>query len=470
MKKILLLLAFFLPLSLFSYYGDIENFIIEENSICLNAPEEASRSFLSTESAVSKNAIWSSEITLLFSPTSSNYLRWYLMADSASLNNSSNAYYVQFGGSARTISFYYLKGGKSTLVHQERQMLLDNSSNYIKIKIIRTESDNWTLSYMLNDTLSVVSEFHEDRLNFSSFSGWQCVYTKTRSKSFCFANSRLEGQAQKPPRLPMQGELLINEILFNPKDDGVDFIEILNVSDAVFDLSNCMLGNRKQTYAIGSFMLYPDSCVAITKDSAVLCSQFHCLAPRNILQVEKMLPLLNDSGYIRLICDTTIIDTLLYKQDMHHVLLDDVEGLSLERVSDTHWQSASTIIKATPGYKNSRILEEETDDVYLEESGDYIGLLSSSAHIYNSEYPENIVLLYRLHKPKKVSVKAFSLNGYHVYTILDDELLVGQGKLYWNGRSENSKILPISVYILVVEMCSADGSYLVKKLPVAVVP
>ena len=90
MKKILLLITFFSPFAIYAYNGDIQNFIIEENSICLNAPEVASSSYISTESTASKNAHWSTEITLSFAPTSSNYLKWYIMADSSNVNASSN--------------------------------------------------------------------------------------------------------------------------------------------------------------------------------------------------------------------------------------------------------------------------------------------------------------------------------------------------------------------------------------------
>ena len=129
MKKILLLLSFFLPIYTFAYYGDVQNFNIEENSICLNAPEVASQSYISTESTISRNAQWSVEISLAFSPTSSNYLKWFVMADSSRVNTSTSGYYLLFGGSKRTISFYVLKSGKSTLVHEEKEMLLNNSQN-----------------------------------------------------------------------------------------------------------------------------------------------------------------------------------------------------------------------------------------------------------------------------------------------------------------------------------------------------
>lgn len=470
MKKILLLMSFFLPISLFAYYGDVQNFIIEENSICLNAPQVASQSYLSTESNISQNANWSVDITLSFAPTSSNYLKWFIMADSSNVNASSSGYYLLFGGTSRTISFYLLKNGKSTLIHQEADKLLDNPRNHIKVNLSRLESNNWVLELVLNDTLTTTSNFYEDQVNYSSFLGWHCVYTKTRSQAFCFANAECSGEQAIGPRLPKEGEILINEILFNPIGDGVDFLELLNVSDTVFDISNCKLGNKKQMYLLPTFLLYPDSMVAITKDSALLCSQYHCKNPQNILQVEKMLPLPNDSGFIKITCDSTIIDTLYYKADMHHIYLNNIEGISLERTSDGFLQSASTILKATPGYKNSRSSTKDEYDYFSEEETDTFKLLSSSVHVYNYEFPENIVLLYRLQSPQRVSVKVFSLNGYSVYSILESELLSGEGKLFWDGRGDGLEILPVGMYVIVVESYSEDTTYAFKRFPVAIIP
>lgn len=479
MKKILILLAFFSPLALNAYYGDIQNFIIDGNSICLNAPAVASKSYISGDSKVSKNATWQAEITLSFSPTSSNYLKWFIMADSANVNASSSAYYLMFGGTKRTIAFYYQKNGKSTLVHEEQEKLLDNSLNQISVAVKRLESDDWILEYTLNDTLTNVSEFYSDEVNYSSYLGWHCVYTKTRSQSFCFANKKVVGEVASTPRIPQKGELLINEVLFNPVGDGVDFIEIYNASDTIFDLSLCLLGNKKQTYSIPYFILHPDSCVAITRDSLVLCGQFECVSPINILQVDKMLPLLNDSGYVRLMVDTMLIDSLPYHVNMHHAMLDNVEGISLERANDGTWHSASTIVRATPGTINSIVLNAQSNagnkpnfdaQISIKDSIYNFYLETSVTSIYDAEFPQKVILCYRLHNSARITAKIYSLSGYSVYTLVESELLRGEGKFYWDGRDEKSSILPVGMYVIVLEIYTENGEFYIRKLPVALTP
>ena len=479
MKKILILITFFCPFAIYAYNGDTQNFIIEENSICLNAPGVASTSYISTASTVSKNAQWISEITLSFSPTSSNYLKWFVMADSSNINTSSNGYYLLFGGTKRTLSFYCLKNGKSALVHAEKDKLLDNPLNNIKVTVKRLESDEWVLDYVLNDTLSNVVNFYDAQVNVSSYWGWHCVYTKTRSKAFCFANNNVSGEKSSAPRLPKKGELVINEVLFNPKDDGVDFLEILNLSDTIFDLSYCQIGNKKQTYSLPTFLLYPDSCVAITKDADILCAQFLCKTPENILEVEKMLPLLNDSGYVRLQSDTLLLDTLYYNANMHHTLLDDIEGLSLERSFDGSFTSASTILRATPGTINSIVLNAQSDagnkpnfdaHISIKDSIYNFYLETSVTSIYDAEFPQKVILCYRLHNSARITAKIYSLSGYSVYTLVESELLRGEGKFYWDGRDEKSSILPVGMYVIVLEIYTENGEFYIRKLPVALTP
>jgi hypothetical protein len=191
----------------------------------------------------------------------------------------------------------------------------------------------------------------------------------------------------------------------------------------------------------------------------------------NIIQVDKMLPLPNDSGYIRLLVDTIQIDSVFYNTDMHHALLHNVEGISLERSKEGDWSSASTLVRATPGYRNSRYMIENSGESSSDENSDeYFKLQSSSVHIYDYNMPEKVKLLYRLKAECRLSVKVYTLAGYSVYTILESELVSGEGELYWDGRGDDIGVLPVGLYIILIEIYDSEGEYRQIKLPVAIVP
>jgi hypothetical protein len=219
--------------------------------------------------------------------------------------------------------------------------------------------------------------------------------------------------------------------------------------------------------------------VAITKDPEILCSQFHCKVSENILKVEKMLPLLNDSGYVRLFSDTLLLDTLFYRADMHHVLLDNVEGISLERSLNGTFTSASTVLGATPGSINSIVLNAGLNpdfspdfegDLSAKDSLFQFYLNSSVTSVYNEIFPQKVILHYRLNKSVRMSAKIYTLSGYSVYTLVESDLLQGEGVFYWDGRDEKSSILPVGVYVIVLEIYDENGDFYVKKLPVALTP
>jgi hypothetical protein len=188
-----------------------------------------------------------------------------------------------------------------------------------------------------------------------------------------------------------------------------------------------------------------------------------------------MLPLPNDSGFVRLMADTVLLDTLLYRSNMHHVLLDDVEGISLERSSDGSFTSTSTVLRATPGRKNSIVVnngEPSNFDKTISVSDSIYNfyLESSVTSVYNAEFPQRVTLHYRFQESARVTAKIYTLSGFSVYTIIESELLQGEGTFYWDGRDETSSILPVGMYVIVLEIYAESGEYYVKKMPVAIAP
>ncbi|HFC00983.1 MAG TPA: hypothetical protein ENJ53_09290, partial [Phaeodactylibacter sp.] len=166
-------------------------------------------------------------------------------------------------------------------------------------------------------------------------------------------------------------DLIINEILFNPKTGGSDFVEIYNHSTKFLDISDLLISNTQRTTG-------RDKEVEIThilrpKEYAVLTPHLdHILENYTVnnpdVLFENSLPSFNDaSGNVSLFTtygmDTVMIDSFDYAEDFHYPLLDDKEGISLERISfdaptqsRSTWHSASTLIGgATPTFKNSQL-------------------------------------------------------------------------------------------------------------------
>ncbi len=163
------------------------------------------------------------------------------------------------------------------------------------------------------------------------------------------------------------GDIAVNEVLFNPRPTGVDFVEVINRSAKVIDIRNWSLRNALSA-SERTFVITPDNMLVHPGQYLVFTVDPHRLKGEYVSGVEDHffatgLPPLNDrEGAVALLdARGVVIDSIRYSDDMHAVFLKDDEGVSLERISTdvpghdpTNWRSASSVAGfATPGYVNS---------------------------------------------------------------------------------------------------------------------
>jgi Lamin Tail Domain/Bacterial Ig-like domain len=170
------------------------------------------------------------------------------------------------------------------------------------------------------------------------------------------------------PELAAQGDVLINEILFNPLPGGVDFVEVINVSSKYLNLKNWSIANyteeqftNLQTISESDYTLAPGGYLALTPSITILKSQY--LQAQEEYLLSTLLPSMNDdAGAIAILTDEgDPLDVFEYMDAFHSPMLKDKEGVSLERISLTestmnpgNWKSANSSAGfATPGYLNS---------------------------------------------------------------------------------------------------------------------
>src|SRR5690554_6178096 len=170
------------------------------------------------------------------------------------------------------------------------------------------------------------------------------------------------------PQVPEKGDLIINEVLFNPITGGSDFVEIHNNSDKYIDLKGWELGNHKndtvanQKKVTKSHVLKPQDYVVLTADSNFQLMNYPVAVPGKFIQMSSLPSYSNDSSTVYLIFNDEVMDKVSYREKWHFSLLQSQKGVSLERFSAdqpsnsaSNWHSASeTIGFATPRRKNSQ--------------------------------------------------------------------------------------------------------------------
>ncbi|MEM1328113.1 MAG: lamin tail domain-containing protein [Bacteroidota bacterium] len=268
------------------------------------------------------------------------------------------------------------------------------------------------------------------------------------------------------PEAIMPLDIVINEILFNPSTGGSDYIELYNRSDKTVDLSTLFIADQELETIIPietAFLLPPDSYVVFTESPAAVRLQYSSTQINSVVETD--LPNLpNDEGDItiyRLDDNNQIveIDAFAYSEDFHNPLLDDVDGVSLERVQTTaptqdanNWQStASTAGFGTPTAQNSQLFEPSillpsrfqlADDQISPDGDGFQDLLLIEYELDSSGFAANIRL--------------FDAAGRYVTDLAKGELLAAKGTYIWNGTNEGEAVPP-GIYILQIDYFEANG-------------
>lgn len=267
---------------------------------------------------------------------------------------------------------------------------------------------------------------------------------------------------------PEVGSILINEILFNPLTGGVDFVELVNVSEIPVSLHRLKLATRndtlalKQVYALSSTNTYlkPGHYVTCTKDPQAVIPFYISNDPESFCTMISFPTYPDAGGTVVLLNDSLdVIDELSYVEKMHSPFLSSRNGVSLERISlnkptadRSNWTSAaSSAGYATPGLPNSQTgTNSETTDLILPEPI----VFSPNGDGYN----DLLTIRFNLGKPGYIAnVSIFDVVGRQVKFLVKNESLAQQGTWTWNGDSDSNQRLKLGVYIILVELFDSDG-------------
>lgn len=267
------------------------------------------------------------------------------------------------------------------------------------------------------------------------------------------------------PEEAIPGDIMINEILFNPQPTGVDFVEIYNRSYKTINLQNWSVGNfndsieHPKVISDKSILIHPNEYRVFTEDANILKGEY--LMGIEAVFIEMDLPAFNDdAGSVAIVDEQgTIIDALPYTAEMHAIFLKDDEGVSLERISlngqadeTQNWRSASSTAGfATPGYLNSNargdgLLPDESVTVEPE----IFQPFASSQNFTQIKY--------RFDRGGFVAnVKIFDPEGRVVRELAHNELLGTEGFFRWDGDRDNGSMARMGYYMVWFEIFNADG-------------
>jgi hypothetical protein len=260
-----------------------------------------------------------------------------------------------------------------------------------------------------------------------------------------------------------KGDVVINEILFNPYSGGADFVELYNKKNVAIDLADLKLATRNDSLIITSVCDVSDlhryfqsnSFLAFSKDIANIKETYSPLYPDNVIQMSRF-PSYNDiAGSVVLLNDSMeIIDEFLYNKSMHVAWLADMNGVSLERLSvdretndPLNWHSASSLVGyATPGYANSQsdIEEGQKNSVEMESN-----IVSPNGDGFN----DKLILTFKIDQTGYLAnVYIFDAAGREVNRLTNNDLLGNNSKIEYDLKRANGTLLPLGTYLIYTEL------------------
>lgn len=263
------------------------------------------------------------------------------------------------------------------------------------------------------------------------------------------------------------GDILISEILFNPRKEGVDFVELYNNSGHEIDLQDLTIGNlplpdtlkRSKPLTGEQFLLQAGEYIALTADPEKVKSQYFTENPNAFLKISGFPPYNNDEGIITILRNNKPVDQFSYTEKMHSRIIKDPEGISLERSDFTkpadqpgNFKSAAAAKGfATPGYKNSQYLEDA-------ERKEEFTLASNTFSPDNDGYDDRMQINYKLSRPGFIAnITVYNSNGNMIRKLYSNYTLGTHGSLEWDGLSETAQLLATGIYLISAELFTTAG-------------
>ncbi len=285
----------------------------------------------------------------------------------------------------------------------------------------------------------------------------------------CKSNSTASAQAVKLAlhQQPTAQDIVINEILFDPRGSGADFIELYNRSKKTFNLKELMLANRSngnianyKNLQSENQLFFPGNLLVFTDNARNIRSEYAVKQPEWLFEMSSLPSYPNDAGQVILTdAQGNVIDEVQYSHKWHFKLIENKEGISLERINPhaasqqaDNWTSAAKSAGyATPTAMNSQYRQ----DAQVQ------GTILVSPEIFSPDqdgFDDFVTINYRFPEPRYVlNITIFDANGRAVKALQRNAVCGISGSFRWDGLDEKQMRLPLGPYVVFCEAFNLSG-------------
>ena len=323
----------------------------------------------------------------------------------------------------------------------------------------------------IQTSVSISPLFDKVQLKLTTAMQTNKVYTITVNNVTDCKNNSISSKNKVKVGLPVDAaltEMVTNEILFNPKSGGYDYVEFYNRSNKIFDANKLYVANRNSSGVISStklistipYYIFPGDYIVVTEDAINLSLDYMVQNPDAVFVVSSLPSFPDDEGDVILLnSQGAVVDEVKYKDDWQFALLADPNGVSLERIDPdgisqeaTNWHSAaSTAGFGTPTYKNSQYKLLQSINATIE--------ITPKVFSPDNDGRDDIATIqYKTTEPGYVAnITIYDANGRPVRNLVKNATLGLQGYWIWDGLDDKKLKLSIGTYVVFTEIFNLSG-------------
>jgi hypothetical protein len=265
------------------------------------------------------------------------------------------------------------------------------------------------------------------------------------------------------------GDILFNEILFNPLPGDPDYLELFNSSQKIIDASRLQIitvndgtgaSSEAKPVSIERRCLMPGDYYAITTDAKRTSERYFSGNPEHLFETESLPTMSDDKGHLILYSrELDKIDDFSYDDDMHFSLLSTHEGVALEKTNPLNkseerinWHSASESSGwGTPGAANSMFAK-------MSSASDQVKLSSSKITPDNDGFEDFLTIKLNLTgNSNVVSAMVFDETGNYVRKIASNLYAGNDASLVWDGTADDGSMVDTGIYIILITLYNDTG-------------
>lgn len=285
-----------------------------------------------------------------------------------------------------------------------------------------------------------------------------------------------------------QGEVIINEILYNPLADSDDnlpdqseYVELYNRTDKAISLEGLFIhdapdedgeirsiipvSTQYSWIAPGEYVLInaEDETTSFSESKTARFFEMEGVDEQSIIRIDRSSLSLASSGDAIFLADSSglVIDSVFYDEGWQNPNIFDTRGVALERIDPngpsndaSNWSSSTHVSGGTPLRENSIFQESGgTSD----ENG-----ISFSPNPFSPDddgFEDNLFINYRLDAADYLlRVRIFDRYGREVRELVNNYQAGFEGSLIWDGLTDDRTKNRVGIYIVLFEAYdSASG-------------